>query len=139
MLALKLATRRHDPDAPTLRERLRALRERSAAFVIGEQPAAASVADPDPRALLAYSQWLDMERRLLSMQLWPQHVTDAVDFVPHTRSAHNAHFPTGGDWRCATPPSARAEAVLAAAGVDWRSDPSPAFPVNCSPLSKATA
>lgn len=68
---------------------------------------------PSEAVLMAYSEWLFYERRLLMAELYPGN-PDAQRFVPCTR-ASNFHFPSEGE---AAPPSSRALGVMAAAGVD---------------------
>lgn len=67
----------------------------------------------DPRfwMLLAYSEWLFMERRLLCHEL-------GIDerFIPRTE-ANLFHFPHGKDWQDIAQPSGRAIGIMSFAGV----------------------
>ncbi|WP_185982844.1 hypothetical protein [Aureimonas mangrovi] len=65
----------------------------------------------------AYMQWLHMEKRLLSAQLWPG-IRDADDAIPHNTEAQSFHFPDDRPWNEAPMPSTRAEIVLRFVGVD---------------------
>lgn len=62
--------------------------------------------------LLAYLEWLHHEQILLCHALG---IDERVVF--HT-AAKSFHFPPGGSWQDVPPPSARAIAVMDAAGVD---------------------
>ena len=65
----------------------------------------------------AYLEWLHMEKRLLSYQLFPG-IREADRLVPASTEASNFHFPADCAWHEAPMPSTRAESVLTQVGVD---------------------
>lgn len=75
----------------------------------------------DRDARFAYLEWLTMEARLLRIEMWPDcNPTD--DFSPVNTFAMPFHFPYPQNWRGMQPPSARALAVMEAAGVEIPED-----------------
>jgi hypothetical protein len=75
---------------------------------------------PEPSQLqLAYSEWLAMERRLLTAEMYGDQARHMERFVPSGTMAHNFHFPTeeGRSWEDVPKPSSRADLVLQAVGV----------------------
>ena len=86
--------------------------------------AAAAPLAPLPELLSRYAVWLHMERRLVSMEMWPELGPKAEDFVPADRHATRFHFPWDGrSWRDVPPPSTRAALVLITVGVFTGPDP----------------
>lgn len=72
--------------------------------------------DTDPR--FAYLEWLTMEARLLRLELWP-HADPRKEFTPINTFAHGFHWPElGQTYADVVPPSARAEPVLRAVGIE---------------------
>ena len=72
--------------------------------------------------LRAYSEWLEMERKLLNREIYPELGNDAHRYSPANTGAHVYHLPINGDWRSLPKPSTRAALVLATVGCDWRRD-----------------
>ena len=78
------------------------------------QPAQPNDYESDAR--FAYLEWLEMEARLLRIELYPDTDPDRQP-TPRGTFAKSFHFPTDGTWKDVPLPSTRAEAVLAAVGV----------------------
>lgn len=77
------------------------------------------VTSPRKKLLNAYSEWLFYERRLLCMEIYPDH-KGADDFVPQNTGASDYHFPSDGKhWNEEPQPSTRAAHVLDIVGCDW--------------------
>lgn len=68
----------------------------------------------DPR--FAYLEWLDMEAKLLRIEMWPNYDPN-LEYAPINTFARSFHFPVGERWQDCEPPSNRATRVLQAAGV----------------------
>ncbi len=94
----------------------------SSSAVAFEAPVADNGHAPDRRALEAYAEWLDMERRLLTIELFPEMGIRATTIVPTGTAARNYHYPLDADFRSASPPSSRAEEMLHRLGIDWRAE-----------------
>lgn len=117
----------------TLQITRRTLVTSAAALPLGPCATTHALAAPiecDRETLLRrYNAWLHMERRMLSMEAYPELGGDAEDFIPNDREACAFHFPPAfnGDWRKAPKPSTRAALVLGTVGVslgpDHRADP----------------
>jgi hypothetical protein len=85
--------------------------------LIGQPTAVA--ASPSRGLLLAYNEWLFMERRLLCKEAWPG--TGAEHFVPVNTGASDFHIPPyPASWTELPQPSTRAALVLSAVGCVWR-------------------
>lgn len=82
--------------------------------------APSAVAQPvTDRLLMAYNEWLFMERRILCEELSPGDPL-CERFIPTNTGAHDYHFDGPGDWRAPhRQPSTRAALVLSAVGCDW--------------------
>jgi hypothetical protein len=73
---------------------------------------------PITRELLeSYSAWLFYERRLLTMELYPQDWERAEDVIPRPGGKVGSWHFRQQDWANLPQPSTRAVAVLSAAGV----------------------
>lgn len=77
---------------------------------------------PDRRAVAAYREWLDIEGRLLGLEMYPQGGDDAHRLIPANTAANHYHFPVNLNWRDMPQPSTRAEYMLTALGIDWTAD-----------------
>lgn len=82
--------------------------------------APSAVAQPVTDGLLmAYNEWLFMERRMLCEEQCPGD-PNAERFVPTNTGAHDYHF-WSEDWRAPhRQPSTRAALVLSAVGCEWQ-------------------
>ncbi|MHC2334490.1 hypothetical protein [Bradyrhizobium sp. USDA 4454] len=84
-------------------------------------PSPAMPTAPDIRAMHAYAAWLQMERRILCNEIWPQLGSMAEKIVFFDNAGAHWHL-RNPDWRSDPQPSSRAAAVLDLVGVDWRND-----------------
>ncbi|GJD36775.1 hypothetical protein [Methylobacterium aerolatum] len=82
--------------------------------------APSAVAQPVTTGLLmAYDEWLFMERRMLCLEQCPGDDT-RENFRPTNTGAHTYHFDGPGHWRDPHRlPSTRAALVLSAVGCEW--------------------
>ncbi|MGU3537754.1 hypothetical protein [Methylobacterium sp. A54F] len=82
-----------------------------------------AVAEPVTKDLLiAYADWLLLERRILLRELIPDAASRAraTDTCLSGSRTDAFHIPPDGDWRAVPKPSTRAALVLSAVGCDWR-------------------
>ena len=86
--------------------------------IVADLQTLAAPPSPAPREVLeTYSAWLHMERRLLSLELYPELGTKGERFVPHGTPGDCWHFRGPTSWRDLPQPSSRAATVLHALGV----------------------
>jgi hypothetical protein len=87
-------------------------------FLAGSAEDGPAPAVPTTRELLeGYSAWLFYERRLLTIELYPQDWERAEDIIPRPGGKIGSWHFRQQDWTNLPQPSTRAAAVLGAAGV----------------------